>query len=311
MIDLLDRSSSHYVHYLFSLFPRRIFSSTDRTIQIYNVSDSAYERTATLTIHSGPVWQVAWAHPQFGTLLASCSLDGSVAVHQEVRPSQWIVVYHAVGLHASSVNSVAFAPPAAGLMLAAASADGRVSILRHVAQNQTWSVEYIENVGPAGGVNAVHWDPESSAATGVLRLVIGSCDHAVRIFSYAPDGTWQPDAAPMPPSPHSDWVRDVAWAPALLPNHPTIASASEDGSVYIWTTQAAGDSDDDHPQWVVTHMHTFQEPVWRVSWSVTGHMLAVSSGDATVTLWKRKLTSSTGDEWVQVETTADEATTPQ
>ncbi len=30
----------------------------------------------------------------------------------------------------------------------------------------------------------------------------------------------------------------------------------------------------------------FSAPVWRVSWSATGTILAVSSGDDVVTLWK-------------------------
>lgn len=34
--------------------------------------------------HSGPVWQVAWAHPSFGPILASCSYDGRVYVWKEV-----------------------------------------------------------------------------------------------------------------------------------------------------------------------------------------------------------------------------------
>lgn len=33
--------------------------------------------------HEGPVWQVAWAHPKFGPILASCSYDGSVIIWQE------------------------------------------------------------------------------------------------------------------------------------------------------------------------------------------------------------------------------------
>jgi protein transport protein SEC13 len=33
--------------------------------------------------HEGPVWQVAWAHPKFGSILASCSYDGSVIIWQE------------------------------------------------------------------------------------------------------------------------------------------------------------------------------------------------------------------------------------
>jgi len=33
--------------------------------------------------HSGPVWQVAWAHPKFGHILASRSYDGKVIIWKE------------------------------------------------------------------------------------------------------------------------------------------------------------------------------------------------------------------------------------
>ena len=33
---------------------------------------------------------------------------------------------------------------------------------------------------------------------------------------------------------HSDWVRDVAWAPSIGLPHSTIASCSQDGRVIIW-----------------------------------------------------------------------------
>ncbi len=29
--------------------------------------------------HDGAVWQVAWAHPKFGNILASCSYDRKVS----------------------------------------------------------------------------------------------------------------------------------------------------------------------------------------------------------------------------------------
>lgn len=32
-----------------------------------------------LSSHEGPVWQVAWAHPKFGNILASCSYDRKVS----------------------------------------------------------------------------------------------------------------------------------------------------------------------------------------------------------------------------------------
>lgn len=33
--------------------------------------------------HDGSVWQVSWAHPKFGSILASCSYDGKVIVWKE------------------------------------------------------------------------------------------------------------------------------------------------------------------------------------------------------------------------------------
>jgi WD40 repeat protein len=35
------------------------------------------------TSHTGPVWQVAWAHPKYGHILASCSYDGKVLIWKE------------------------------------------------------------------------------------------------------------------------------------------------------------------------------------------------------------------------------------
>lgn len=45
----------------------------------------------------------------------------------------------------------------------------------------------------------------------------------------------------------------------------------------------------------------FGEPVWRVSWSVTGNILAVSSGDDHVSLWKE-----TDNGWTEVSDVKEE-----
>ena len=45
----------------------------------------------------------------------------------------------------------------------------------------------------------------------------------------------------------------------------------------------------------------FDAPVWRVSWSITGNLLAVSSGDHKVSLWKQALSG----QWDQVSDVND------
>jgi WD40 repeat protein len=113
--------------------------SSDRSVKIFDVVGEVYHCCATLTGHEGPVWQVAWAHPQNGVLLASCSYDGSVIIHKEQSQNNWVRVYeHRV--HESSVNSISWAPYEFGLILACASSDGRISILEYSDEQRNWCV---------------------------------------------------------------------------------------------------------------------------------------------------------------------------
>lgn len=71
-----------------------------------------------------------------------------------------------------------------------------------------------------------------------------------------------------------------------------IASASQDKTVRIWT------SDPSNPGQWNSKVLNFDAPVWRVSWSLSGNVLAVSGGDNKVTLWKENLRG----EWDIVKT---------
>lgn len=301
-MSTLKESSQKQLSLSFSLTHLVIIShSIDRTVKIYNVSGNSYEHTATLQGHEGPVWQVSWAHPKFGVLLASCGFDGSVLIHRETHPRQWTLLYANHSLHESSVNGLAFCPNHDDrLQLAAASSDGKVSILTHQgAGDNSWTVQYLDD--NALGVNAVSWAPsgayydsDNPDAPAVPHLVTGGCDNRIRFWSQNLEtGEWtqqQQQAAPA----HADWVRDVAWAPPLLPLQNVVASCSEDKKVLIWTQDGGADA-----AWKSTLLHEFEAPVWRVSWSLTAQMLAVSSGDNDVSLWRAGLDGT----WSQMSTT--------
>ena len=263
----------------------------------------------------------------FGVILAACSFDGSVILYRETRPRDWSILYSAKNLHQSSVNSLCFAPPEWGLMVAAASSDGKVSILS-LQDDNSWSVEYI-NDNPLG-VNSVSWAPsgaysltgsesESGGSVGIdadggadgssgsseqPRLVTGGCDNQIRFWvQQSETGEWVEDQSntvstdSSSSASHGDWVRDVAWAPVILPDVNMVASCSEDGTVIVWSQNGKGEP------WKGHLLHTFSGPVWRVSWSETGHILAASSGDADVVLFKKGLDGV----WHQMDTLKDEA----
>ncbi|CAD7696292.1 unnamed protein product [Ostreobium quekettii] len=221
--------------------------SSDRTIKIFDVSGDQQMLVGDLQGHSGPVWQVAWAHAKYGSVLASCSFDNTVIVWQELEDGRWTKVYQTPpSLHTASVNSICWAPYELGLILACASSDGTVSVME----------------GHPDGT----WDTR-------------------KIYAYIND-VWALEHKLIE---HSDWVLDVAWAPNMgLPKN-TIASAGQDGKVLVWKER-------DKAGWDKVLVKDFQAPVWRLSWSITGNILAVSDASNNVSLWKE---SPTG-KWQQV-----------
>jgi protein transport protein SEC13 len=274
--------------------------SSDQTIKIFDVKDDFYHNSATLTVHEGPVWQVAWAHPKFGVLLASCSYDGSVVVHKEgPAANSWSKVYVHKFAEAS-VNSISWAPHEYGLVLACAASDGKVSVLEYKVDQ--WVLREFQN--DTLGCNSVSWAPfgayDHAASTtpsgkdaSAMRLVTGSCDNTVRFWRYdESSGQWAEEAKAG--NPHADWVRDVAWAPITATPTNIVASCSEDRSVCIWKENEGG-------EWDFAVIKTFEAPVWRVSWSVTGNVLAVSTGDHLVTLFKQAVDGA----WVQVSSASE------
>lgn len=271
-------------------------ASSDTLIKIVGVSNnSTSQHLATLSGHHGPVWQVAWAHPKFGSLLASCSYDGTVIIWKEGNPNEWTQA-HVFSEHKSSVNSICWAPHEIGLCLASGSSDGSICV--HTARpDGSWDTSRIDQAHPVG-VTSVSWAPSTApgafVGTGLLdqvqKLASGGCDNTVKIWKLY-NGQWKMDCFPALQK-HSDWVRDVAWAPNLGLPKSTIASASQDGTVVIWTVAKEGE------QWDGKVLQDFKTPVWSVSWSLTGNLLAVADGNNKVTLWNEAVDG----EWQQVTT---------
>lgn len=61
---------------------------------------SAFASSVVSCRHEGPVWQVAWAHPMYGNILASCSYDRKVIIWKEENGT-WEKTYEYTG-HDSS-----------------------------------------------------------------------------------------------------------------------------------------------------------------------------------------------------------------
>jgi protein transport protein SEC13 len=202
--------------------------------------------------------------------------------------------------HTASVNMVAWAPPEVGCVLACASSDGNISVLEF--RDNQWGHTIFQAHGV--GVNAVSWAPSgvpgatmrkdggAAAQQGpVRRFATGGSDNQVKLWEYSTQTQNYENVGSLPNG-HSDWVRDVAWSPTLLTKS-YIASASQDKTVRIWTSVNPAEPS----TWTLSKTLSFDAVLWRVSWSLSGNILAVSGGDNKVTLWKEDLKG----EWNQVK----------
>lgn len=259
-------------------------SSSDKTIKIFEVEGTDnYKLVETLIGHEGPVWQVAWAHPKFGSILASCSYDGRAIVWKEQpETQQWsIIAEHTI--HQASVNSVSWAPHELGAVLLCTSSDGKVSV---VDFNEDGTTSHVSFDAHAIGVNSASWAPISATKEGgsnaqQRRFVTCGSDNLAKIWHFdAALGNYVEEARL---EGHTDWVRDVSWSPSVLVRT-YIATASQDRTVLIWSQGPDG-------QWQKQPLseEKFADVCWRASWSLSGNILAVSGGDNKVTLWKENL----------------------
>jgi protein transport protein SEC13 len=287
---------------------------SDNKIKIFELNGDSSRWMATLEGHEGPVWQLDWSHPEYGNLLASCSYDRTVMIWKESNGKWERIKVHKD--HDCSVVSVAWAPREFGLMLACASADQSVSILKF-REDEDWDTRKIRNAH-AIGVLAVSWAPPTSSIsiyrcnpnvgskinnpTGagssltatsdgtalsrpvfVERLVTSGCDSLVKIWKYERDSDQWIEERQL--EGHTDWVRDVAWAPSIgLPKW-YIASGSQDKRVIIWTNTEGPNGH----EWESKVLNDFNDTVWHVSWSAMGNILAVSYGENKVSLWKEDM----------------------
>jgi len=290
--------------------------SSDRTVKVFDVVDGEQRAGQTLKGHTGPVWAVSWAHPKYGAILASCSYDGKVLIWREQQQNWTKVKEHT--LHSASVNSISWAPHELGAILACASSDGKLSVLTFKNDGQ-WGADIFN--GHAIGCNAVSWAPavqpgslitpsasarpgaqagnptQSKTTSSVKRFASAGCDNLVKIWAFNDESqSWVEEDVL---EGHTDWVRDVAWAPSIGLPRSYIATASQDKTVLIWT------KDSPTTPWVKTTLDPstavasptptkpaagkFPDVVWRVSWSLAGNILAVSCGDGKVTLWKENV----------------------
>ncbi|XP_054841844.1 centrosomal protein of 192 kDa [Eublepharis macularius] len=276
--------------------------SSDQSVKVWDKGENGeWHCTASWKTHSGSVWRVTWAHPEFGQVLASCSFDRTAAVWEEIvgesndklrGQSHWVKRTTLVDSR-TSVTDVKFAPKHMGLMLATCSADGVVRIYEapDVMNLSQWSLQH--EISCKLSCSCISWNPSSCRAHAPM-IAVGSDDSSpnvlakVQIYEYNENTRKYAKAETLMTV--TDPVHDIAFAPNLGRSFHILAVATKDVRIFtlkpVRKELTATSGLTKFEVQLVAQFDNHNSQVWRVSWNITGTVLASSGDDGCVRLWK-------------------------
>eukprot|EP01060_Flectonema_neradi_P012251 TRINITY_DN1912_c9_g1_i1.p1 TRINITY_DN1912_c9_g1~~TRINITY_DN1912_c9_g1_i1.p1 ORF type:complete len:294 (+),score=49.65 TRINITY_DN1912_c9_g1_i1:137-1018(+) len=261
--------------------------SSDGSVKVFEGGATPFI-TYNLNGHSGPVWCVSWAHPKFGTTLASAGYDGTVIVWQKQQDGRDFSNMYTYTGHKSSVNGIKWAPVEYGeAILATCSSDTSFDVLTYSANG--WEVIKTPNAHSVG-VNGIDWEPYTD---GTMRLATCGADNSLKVWKKNGSAfELETKVCPAENQNFSEWVRDVAFRPSPTASGSTLLACCSGSKVFIFERVGSA----------FNPIAVFTVPAlcWRVSWSDQEGLLAAACSDNNAYVFKNVNPANIKD-WKQVK----------
>lgn len=277
-------------------------SSADHGVTVIAVDPASLtfsnQQRQTWKAHDSAVLALAFAHPEFGTILATGAVDGSVKVWQS-SAGKWKLTA-TLNDARGSLRAIEFGHKEFGLKLATLASDSRLRVYECLDPSKAADWSLAEDIGlgtravskvESDGAWSVSWLKEhwwgeriatSAGSTGMIRL-----------FHLEPHAAWSNFLTIQSPKP----VSSLAFAPASGRSYQLLAAGSRDGLVRIYKLyppryqKDEDEEEGDEEEWRHELEAELAVPSTdvgsvKVDWNMTGTVLSTAGEDGKVRLWK-------------------------
>jgi nucleoporin SEH1 len=271
--------------------------SSDQTIKVWEQNEKGqWIVSSSWKAHSGSIWKLNWAHPEFGAVIVSASFDRTASIWEETaeqKPTasstpakRWIRRTNLVDSR-TSVTDVKFGPKNLGLVLATSSSDGIIRIYEapDIMNLSQWTLQH--EIICKLPLSCISWNPSLFRAH--PPMIAAGSDMAqsnepkVFVFEYSEyNRRWTKTENINVTEP----VHSIEFAPNVGRSYHVLAVASKDVSIFNLKpiVEQSGNT-----RFEVVQAAQFNDnfcTVWRVTWNITGSMLVTSSDDGYVRIWR-------------------------
>lgn len=289
----------------------------DGSVHIFSsheAGDSQFTCTNRWKAHTGSVVKIAWAPPEYGDVIASCSMDGTISLWEEVEADsescKWRLCYKFQDGPVAALD-IQFGNCVLGLKLVVAYADGHVKIYESLdtLELKRWQLQaefqnvsnVVERFGKCSCLTAsIAWKPQASAIQQPAFILGFNSNlpqfNAAKIWEFMDvHQRWHPIAELVAPGEDADQVYAISWAPNIGRPYELIAIASSKG-VSIWHIELDSSTNEKPLLNRVALLSGHHGEVWQLDWDMGGMTLATSGSDGVVRLWQ----SNTSGAWQEV-----------